>query len=130
MKEALGRAREAAAAAEEKKASEIVILDMRGLSSITDIFVISGVQNERQLKAVADAVEERLGGARRRRLRRDGAGGTPWIVMDLGGVLFHIFMEEERRRFDLERLWGDAPRLPLKARVRKKKAERDQGKGT
>jgi len=115
MKEAMARARTAAAAAEEKKAANIVLLDMRELSSISDIFMICGAANERQIKAVADEIAERLDPAVSRRIRRDGEFGSRWVVMDLGGVLVHIFLEEERERLELEKLWGDAPRIPAKA---------------
>jgi len=117
MREALSRARAAAAAAAEKKASDIVLLDMRELSAVADIFMICGVSAERQLKAVADEIQLRLEPKLEWRIRRDGISGSPWVVMDLGGVLVHIFLEEERRRLELEKLWGDAPRFSPRLKV-------------
>jgi ribosome-associated protein len=102
--------------ADAKAASEIVVLDMRGLVSYTDFLVICTARNERQARAVADEAKLRLkqeGGLLPRGSELAEAAG--WIVLDYLDCVLHVFTEEERQRYALEDLWREAPRLELQA---------------
>lgn len=102
----------AARAAADKLAERVVILDVHELIVITDFFVICSAASERQLKtvieAVQDAVRKDLGV---RPVRREGEAGAGWWLLDYVDVVVHVFGDEERDYYDLERLWRDAPRL-------------------
>ncbi len=101
----------AARAAADKQASEIVILDVSELIVITDLFLICSAASERQVKTVIEAVEEAGRGLGVRPLRREGEDGAGWWLLDYVDVVVHVFGEEERAYYDLERLWRDAPRV-------------------
>ncbi len=105
---------EAAEAASSKKAERIVILDVSELLVITDHFLICSGNNERQVRTIADEVEKQL---RERRdvkpFRREGQREGGWILLDYVDFVVHVFGPEERDYYDLERLWGDAPRVPF-----------------
>jgi ribosome-associated protein len=90
---------------------EIVLLDVHELLVITDIFVIASGTNPRQVGALQDEVEKKLKEAERKPLRREGTGSNQWVLLDYGDFIIHIFDTETRAYYDLERLWGDAPRL-------------------
>lgn len=98
-------------AAEEKKAEDIVALDMRAISSLADVFFICTAQNERQAEAIARAIEEGLKKAGIPVLGREGLPEGRWVVMDCGDVLIHVFLPAVRAFYSLETLWGDAPKL-------------------
>jgi ribosome-associated protein len=105
-------------AAAEKKAHDLVVLDLREVASFTDFFVIASGTNVRQVQAVADEVQEQL----RRRLgvkpaRVEGYNTAEWVLLDYGDFILHVFEEKSRRFYDLERLWRDAARVPLPADV-------------
>lgn len=103
----------AADVADSKKARDVVILDIRELAVITDYFVICSANSRTQVQAIADAVGERL---EQKGLRCKGIEGRDegkWVLLDFGDVVVHVFLEEEREFYGLERLWGDAPRLPV-----------------
>ena len=102
----------AAAAALDKKAQDLVVLDLQGISSFTDYFLICHGNSVRQTQAIADAVEERLR-PEKIRARVEGYQEGDWILMDFVDFVVHIFTPERREYFDLERLWGDAPRVPV-----------------
>lgn len=95
------------------KPSYLALLDLRGLSSFTDYFLIASAESSRQVRALAERVEERLGQANVRMLHREGAGEAHWILLDYQDVVVHIFDEQTRQFYDLERLWGDAPKRNL-----------------
>ncbi len=102
----------AARAAADKKGESTVVLEMGPLLSITDAFVITSGGNPRQVRTIAEEVEERVkaagaGGP----VRVEGLDDARWILLDYGDVVVHVFLEEARRYYDLERLWADAPRL-------------------
>lgn len=101
-------AREGVAAALDKKGSNLLVLNLSEISSFADYFVICSATSERQAQAVADAIEERLRAAGRRPISVEGYSTSHWILLDYGEVLFHVFLEESRRFYGLERLWGDA----------------------
>jgi ribosome-associated protein len=100
--------------AANKKAEEIVVLDMRGLSGVADYFVICSGTSEPHLKAIAGEIQEKL---RENHLLKphnvDGYPMSQWIVVDYYDVLVHIFHQSKRTFYSLEELWSDAPRLPL-----------------
>ena len=108
------RLRLALHAAGEKKAHDLVVLDLREVASFTDYFVIASGTNVRQVQAVADEVQEQLRKQLRvRPARVEGYNSAEWVLLDYGDFIFHVFEEKSRRFYDLERLWRDAPRAPL-----------------
>ena len=112
------RVRLALHAAAEKKAHDLVVLDLREVASFTDYFVIASGTNVRQVQAVADEVQEQL----RKQLqvrpaRVEGYNTAEWVLLDYGDFIFHVFEEKSRRFYDLERLWRDAARVAVPADV-------------
>ncbi|HHV07394.1 MAG TPA: ribosome silencing factor [Firmicutes bacterium] len=99
----------AAAAAAEKKGYDVLILDISPVSLIADYFVIASASNKIQMAAIADNVEQRLAEQGESILHREGRGEASWILLDYGAVVVHVFREEARQFYALERLWGDAP---------------------
>ena len=100
--------REGVSAALEKKAADLLVLNLSEISSFADYFVLCTASSERQSQAIADAIEERLTSLRRSPVSVEGRMSGRWILMDFGEVVFHVFLEEARRFYALERLWGDA----------------------
>jgi ribosome-associated protein len=108
------RIRAAVHAASEKKALDIVVLDLRDVASFTDFFAIASGTNVRQVQAIADAVEEHLRkNLRVKPARIEGYNSAEWVLLDYGDFIFHVFEEKSRRFYDLERLWRDAARVEL-----------------
>jgi ribosome-associated protein len=110
---ALELATAAASAASDKLARDIVILDVSDLLAITDCFLIVSATNDRQVRAVVDAVEERLRGIDAKPLRREGERECRWVLLDYGDLVVHVQHEEERDYYRLERLWKDCPVVPF-----------------
>ena len=109
-------ARRLAELADSKGATEIVVLDMRKLVSYTDYLAICTARNERQAKAIVDEVRLRLKGKQELLPGGiDGEGAAGWIVLDYLDAVLHVFTEEARKRYQLEDLWREAPRLDLPA---------------
>lgn len=104
---------DAAQAAENKKATDVVILDVGDLVGITEFFVLMSTGNPRQLDTVIDEVHGVLKSGGRAPLRREGATPDGWMVLDYGDVVVHVFTETQRAHYDLERLWADAPRVEV-----------------
>ncbi len=102
-----------AEAAEDKKALNVLILDLRGLTYITDYFVICSAGNVTQVGAITDGVDRALAGAERHPSHVEGKAEASWVLMDYGDVIVHVFDEQTRAYYSLEKLWGDAPRVPL-----------------
>jgi ribosome-associated protein len=101
-------------AAADKKAEDVLVLDLRGLCHFTDYFVICRGSSSRQTVAIADAIEERLFDEHRRKPKHvEGRRVADWILMDYIDVVVHVFLDEKREFYGLERLWGDAPRVAL-----------------
>jgi ribosome-associated protein len=100
----------AARAAAAKQAEHIAILDVHGLIVITDYFVICSGASERQVKTIVEEVERTLRELDRKPVRREGETEGRWVLLDYVDLVVHVFIEEEREYYDLERLWGDAPR--------------------
>jgi ribosome-associated protein len=107
-RDAEGTARRAAEAALDKKAEDLVMVDLRDKSTYADFLVICSGTNERQLEAVAEAVEKSLHDAGQRLIGSEGARGGKWVLLDFGDVVVHVFHQEERAYYDLEGLWSDA----------------------
>lgn len=99
---------EAAKAAEDKKAKDIVILDIADISIVTDYFIICSGNSATQVKAIAENIEEKLEEKGIKLQRKEGIREGRWILLDYGDLVVHIFQEEERNYYNLERLWGDA----------------------
>ena len=97
-----------AAAASDKKARDILIMDMTRISPVTDHFVICSANSTTQVKAIADNIEEKLEEQGIRLLRKEGYREGRWILLDYGACVVHVFVEEERLFYHLERLWSDA----------------------
>ncbi|MEE9472560.1 MAG: ribosome silencing factor [Acidimicrobiia bacterium] len=104
-------AQAAAIALDDKKAVGVLLLDVHELLVITDIFVIASGATSRQVKALVDEVEHRLRESERKPLRREGMEDAQWVLLDYGDIVVHVFDAPTRAYYELERLWGDAPRL-------------------
>lgn len=103
----------AAAAAESKGAEDLVAFDVSEPLPLVDAFVLATGNSERNVAAIADAVEEAMLEQGVKRLRREGKHEARWILIDFGDVVMHVFHEEERTFYGLERLWKDCPLLPV-----------------
>ncbi|HYZ12435.1 MAG TPA: ribosome silencing factor [Actinomycetota bacterium] len=100
----------AARAAAAKQAEHITILDVHGLIVITDYFVICSGTTERQVRTIVEEIEKALRDLGRKPARREGETERRWVLLDYVDLVVHVFTEQEREYYDLERLWGDAPR--------------------
>ncbi|WP_366924104.1 ribosome silencing factor [Metallumcola ferriviriculae] len=108
MKDSRSLAKEIAIAASEKKGRNIVLLNLQEVSLIADYFVIVSAGSSTQVKAIADSILKKLREEDIVPRSREGYQEAQWILLDYGGVVTHIFQEEQRQFYDLERLWGDA----------------------
>jgi ribosome-associated protein len=105
----------AARAADEKKAQGVVVLRLSAITEFTDYFVICAGNSTRQTQAIADAVIEELKRLKTRPLHMEGYNNAEWILIDYGAFVVHIFTEESRSFYDLERLWRDAEKVVVDA---------------
>jgi len=105
----------AAIAAADKLASDLMILDVSDQLVITDCFVLASAPNDRQVRSIVDAVEEKLLGLGAKPVRREGEREGRWVLLDYIDVVVHVQHSEERTYYSLERLWKDCPSLPLPA---------------
>src|SRR5438067_8107421 len=103
----------AAHAAVDKKATDVVVLDVSEQLVITDAFVIASAPNERQVGAIVDNIEEKLRVAGHKPVRREGAREGRWVLLDYVDVVVHVQHDEERTFYGLERLWKDCPRIEV-----------------
>ena len=103
----------AVSAAADKLASDLVILDVSEQLVITDCFVLASAPNDRQVRSVVDAVEERLLQLGAKPVRREGERDGRWVLLDYVDIVVHVQHSEERTYYSLERLWKDCPELPL-----------------
>ena len=108
-----GEVAKAVRAALDKKAVDIVVLDLRHTPAFTDFFVLCSGHNQRQVKAIADAVEETLKAAKVRPAHVEGYDRAEWILMDYFTFIVHVFTPQTRLFYSLERLWGDAERIDV-----------------
>lgn len=102
---------EAARIAEDNHAEDVVVLDLRGISSVADFFVIGTGTSERQMQAVVDHVEEFGRKVGQKPYGYSGRDSDSWVLADYVDVVVHMFSPDKRRYYDLELLWGDAPRV-------------------
>ncbi len=108
-----GRILSALHAASDKKALDMVALDLREIASFTDYFLIASGANTRQVQAIADEISERLKSQGSKAARIEGYKAAEWVLLDYGDFIVHIFDDKARRFYDLERLWRDAARVTL-----------------
>lgn len=113
-------------AASEKKALDIVTIDLRKVPSVCDHFVIASGASTTQVRAIADNIAKRLKEKTERLWHIEGEREALWILLDFGDVVAHVFLDQTRRYYDLEKLWSDAPQHPYKEKtpVKKKAAPR------
>ena len=104
---------EAADAADDKKATDLTILEVADVLAVVDLFLLATTTSDRQLKAVAESIEERGREQDRKPLRREGKAESGWLLLDFGDVVCHLFSREQREFYSLERLWADAPRIDV-----------------
>jgi ribosome-associated protein len=107
------RVRRAINAAAEKKAIDLTVLDLRGISSFTDFFVIATGANRRQVQAIADEVSDQLKRNGSPAARIEGYQNAEWVLIDYGDFVVHVFDDKARRFYDLERLWRESRRRDL-----------------
>lgn len=117
MHNSLEAARLCAEAADGKKAFDILILDLRDFNYITDYFVICSGSNTTQVGAISDWIGQYLAAAGIRPSHVEGEAEASWVLMDYGDVVVHIFDQQTRTHYSLEKLWGEAPRIPLGVRT-------------
>ena len=100
-------------AALDKKALDVVVLDLRNTPAFTDFFILCSGQSQRQVKAIADAVDEALRAAKVRPAHVEGYDRAEWVLMDFFSFIVHVFTPQTRTFYSLERLWGDAERIEI-----------------
>lgn len=103
----------AARAADDKSGEDLVALDVSGPLPLTDVFLLVTGRNERNVRSIAGEVEDKLNESGVKTLRREGRAEGRWVLMDFGDLVVHVFHEEDRMYYSLERLWKDCPALPL-----------------
>lgn len=104
---------EAARAADDKQARDLVALDVSGPLPLTDVFLLASGRNERNVLSIASEIEDRLFEIGAKPLRREGRSEGRWVLIDFGDLVVHVFHEEDRMYYALERLWKDCPAIPL-----------------
>jgi ribosome-associated protein len=112
-KKLTGDIAKAVKAALDKKAMDVVVLDLRHTPAFTDFFLLCSGQNTRQVQAIADAIEESLRAAKVRPSHIEGYDRAEWILMDFFTFIVHVFSPQTREFYSLERLWGDAHRIEV-----------------
>ncbi|HTO13672.1 MAG TPA: ribosome silencing factor [Candidatus Binatia bacterium] len=107
------KAQRAARAALDRKAVDLVVLDVQGLSGVTDYFLVCSGRSTTHVKSITDAIREELREDGVRPLHTEGTTESGWVLLDYGDVLMHVFLEDTRAYYALERLWGDAPSISV-----------------
>jgi ribosome-associated protein len=107
----LDLAKDIATAADDKKARNIVILDIISISPVTDYFIICSAASDTQTKAIADNIEEKMKEKGVILLHKEGYKEGRWVLLDYGDCVAHVFVEEERQFYNLEKLWSDAEKI-------------------
>ena len=118
----------AAVAADSKGGQDIIALDVSGPLPLTDVFLLVSGHVERNVIAIASEVEDRLNESGVKTLRREGKGEGRWVLLDFGDVVVHVFHEEDRMYYALERLWKDCPVIPFVDADSERHAERSAGR--
>lgn len=95
--------------ADDKRARDIVILDMQGISTMADYFIICHGSSEKQVQAIAREIKDAAGKENVEVRRMEGFDSARWVLVDLGDTIVHVFHKDEREYYQLEKLWGDAP---------------------
>ena len=108
-----------ALAADEKQGEDPVALDVSGPLPLTDIFFLVSGRNERNVLAIAGEIEDKMIEAGVKTIRREGRAEGRWILLDFGDLVAHVFHEEDRMYYSLERLWKDCPAIPLEQKLAK-----------
>ncbi len=103
----------AALAADAKQGEDLVALDVSGPLPLTDVFLLVTGRNERNVQAIASEIEDKLLEVGAKPLRREGRAEGRWILLDFGDLIVHVFHEEDRMYYSLERLWKDCPAIPI-----------------
>jgi len=103
----------AATAAQAKGGEELVALDVSEPLPLVDVFLVVSGRSERNVAAIADEIEDKMLEAGHKRLRREGRQEARWILLDFGDLVVHVFHEQEREFYGLERLWKDCPAVPI-----------------
>jgi ribosome-associated protein len=103
----------AAKAADDKRAEDIIALDMKGVSLVADFFLICHGNSEKQVQAIAREIKDKAEECEIEVKRMEGYEEARWVLLDLGDVVAHIFHKEDRSYYNLERLWGDAPKVDV-----------------
>ena len=109
----------AAEVCDEKKAKEIIVLDVRKITSISDYFIVCSTSNERQARAIAEDLRMRLKEMGKRELGVEGLEDARWVLQDFGDIVLHIFHESQREFYDIEGLWADAKQVRWKKASKK-----------
>ena len=109
----------AAEVCDEKKAKEIIVLDVRKITSISDYFIVCSTSNERQARAIADDMRVRMKGLGKREMGVEGIEDARWVLQDFGDIVLHIFHESQREFYDIEGLWADAKQVRWKKASKK-----------
>ena len=120
-------ARKIAALLDEKQATDISIIDLRKVPQAAEFFVIATGMVDQHVRTLADYVEDdlRSGIQHRKPLSREGKANLSWVILDYGNVVVHIYRPETRKYYQLDKLWGDVPRITLKPASRKKVSSED-----
>lgn len=103
----------AALAAADKKAENVIALDVSERLVLTDVFLVASAANERQVSSIVDEIEVKLHGEGVKAIRREGVSQARWVLLDFGDIIVHVQHEEDREFYALERLWSDCPTVPL-----------------
>ena len=104
-------------AAFEKKADEVIVIDVSSRLALTDAFVITSADSQRQVLAIVDFIDEQMHKLGVVASRKEGLGECRWVLLDYGSVVVHVQLSEDRKYYDLERLWADCPRFEIPASV-------------
>jgi ribosome-associated protein len=118
-------ATEAALAAADKLATDVLAIDVSDQLVITDVFLLAAAPNDRQVRAIVEAIEERLVKNGVKPVRREGEREGRWVLLDFGDLVVHVQHAEEREYYALERLWRDCPLVPLPDEVHAAAAQRE-----
>jgi ribosome-associated protein len=113
LEQARQRVLACAAVAADNKGRDVVVLDLRQLTPLVDYFIIATGTSRRQIHTIADEIERIMSARGERRIGIEGYGASRWVLLDYGDVVVHVFDDATRRYYDLENLWGDAPRVDL-----------------
>ena len=109
----------AAEVCDEKKAKDIIVLDVRKITTISDYFIVCSTSNERQARAIAEGMRMRMKELGRREMGVEGMEDARWVLQDFGDIVLHIFHESQREFYDIEGLWADAKQVRWKKASKK-----------